>query len=214
VGILLRMSHSPESTTATATGGARHPADAGAAIVVRRGIGNVRQRAVWALTGYLIGVFLARVVTTVLHLRGAGANGGLIIHRVHIHHSIFGLTIMAVVTTMWMLDFGVDPVARGRVRLWTAAFWGFAWALILDEFALLLHLKDVYWLPTGDESLYAMFVFFVVLVLAVVLSPRIAAREQSIVGEAVVAGGGHGDAGGNAAAKGAAADDGPVSSDR
>jgi hypothetical protein len=149
---------------------------------VRRGGANVRQRAVWALTGYLLGVFLARGVTTVLHLRGDGADGGLIIHRVHIHHAIFGLTIMAVVTTMWLLDFGVDPVARGRVRLWTAAFWGFAWALILDEFALLLHLKDVYWLPTGEESLYALFVFFLVLVLTVALAPRIEAREQSIVG--------------------------------
>jgi hypothetical protein len=152
---------------------------------VRRDPSGVRQRAQWALTGYLIGVFLARVVTTVLHLRGDGANGGLIIHGVHVHHSILGLTIMAVVTTMWMLDVGVDPVARGRVRLWTAAFWGFAWALILDEFALLLHLKDVYWLPAGEESLYALFLFGVVLILMVWLAPRIAAREQAIVGHTV-----------------------------
>lgn len=135
----------------------------------------------WALSGYLLGVFIARIVTTVLHLRGAGGNGGIIIRGVHIHHAMFGLTILAVVTLMWMLDVGVDIVARGRLRLWTAAFWGFAWALVLDEFALLLHLKDVYWLPEGEESLYALFVFGVVLILTVVLSPKVAARERDVV---------------------------------
>ena len=142
---------------------------------------DVRRRAVWALCGYAVGVFLARIVTTVLHLRGAGANGGLIIRGVHIHHAIFGLTILSIVTLMWMLEVGVDPVARGRLRLWTAAWWGFAWALVLDEFALLLHLKDVYWLPEGEESLYALFVFGVVLILTVVLSPKVAAHEQDVV---------------------------------
>lgn len=145
---------------------------------------DVRRRAVWALSGYALGVFLARIVTTVLHLRGAGANGGLIIRGVHIHHAMFGLTILAVVTLMWMLDVGVDRVARGRLRLWTAACWGFAWALVLDEFALLLHLKDVYWLPEGEESLYALFVFGVVLTLTVVLSPRIAAHENEAISAA------------------------------
>lgn len=149
--------------------------------VSTRATTDVRRRAVWALCGYLLGVFLARVVTTVLHLRGAGANGGLIIRGVHIHHAIFGLTIMSIVTLMWMLDVGVDQIARGRLRLWTAAFWGFAWALILDEFALLLHLKDVYWLPEGEESLYALFVFGVILIVTVVLSPRVAAHEQAVV---------------------------------
>ena len=142
---------------------------------------DVRRRAVWALTGYLLGVFIARVVTTVLHLRGAGGNGGVIIDGVHIHHAIFGLMILSIVTLMWMLDVGVDVIARGRLRLWTAAFWGFAWALVLDEFALLLHLKDVYWLPAGEESLYALFVFGVVLILTVLLSPKVAAREQELV---------------------------------
>jgi hypothetical protein len=133
---------------------------------------GIRRRAHWALGGYLIGVFLARVVTTVLHLRGDGANGGLIIHRVHIHHAMFGLTIMAVITTTWMLGRAVDTRRGGRAPFVTAGFWGFAWALILDEFALLLHLKDVYWLPTGEESLYALFIFFVVLVVAAVRAPR------------------------------------------
>ena len=144
---------------------------------------SVRTRAIWALSGYLLGVFLARVVTTVLHLRGDGGNGGLIIHGVHIHHAIFGLTIMAIITLMWMLEIGVDVVARSRLRRWTAAFWGFAWALILDEFALLLHLKDVYWLPEGEESLYALFVFGVVLIITVVVAPDVARREDALVDE-------------------------------
>ncbi len=118
-----------------------------------------RERAVWALGGFLLGVLLARVVTTVLHLRGAGANGGLIIGGVHIHHAMFGLTIMIVVTLLWMLEVGVDRRAGSRSWRVTATAWGFAWALILDEFALLLHLKDVYWLPEGEESLYALGAF-------------------------------------------------------
>ena len=134
------------------------PADPGSAALAAEPTGR-RERAVWALGGFLLGVLLARVVTTVLHLRGAGANGGLIIGGVHIHHAMFGLTIMIVVTLLWMLEVGVDRRAGSRSWRVTATAWGFAWALILDEFALLLHLKDVYWLPEGEESLYALAAF-------------------------------------------------------
>lgn len=122
-----------------------------------------RQRARFALVGFLVGVFLARIVTTVLHIHGAGENGGLIIDGVHIHHAMFGLAILATVTVLWMLEVGVRSIEG--VQLWkgTAMAWGFAWALVLDEFALLLHLKDVDWLPSGEESLYALALFAVVL---------------------------------------------------
>ncbi|MHB1139515.1 MAG: hypothetical protein ACYC2O_11205 [Microthrixaceae bacterium] len=159
----------PPAAPVTAAASAAPAAPAGSSAT---GTTGIRRRAHWALAGFAIGVFLARVVTTVLHLRGAGANGGLIIDGVHIHHAIFGLTILAVITTGWMLGHAVDTRSGARAPLVTAGFWGFAWALILDEFALLVHLKDVYWLPEGEESLYAMFIFGVVLVVAAFRAPR------------------------------------------
>ena len=133
---------------------------------------GIRTRARWALGGYALGVFLARIVTTVLHLRGAGANGGLIIRGVHVHHAMFGLLILAIITTGWMLSDRVVTRAGERAQQITAAIWGFAWALILDELALLIHLRDVYWLPAGEESLYALVVFGVVLIVAAIRAPR------------------------------------------
>ncbi|CAN5568181.1 hypothetical protein BH10ACT3_BH10ACT3_24500 [soil metagenome] len=122
-----------------------------------------RARARWALGGYLLGIVLARGVTVMFRLRGAGAHGGLMLGRLHIHHALFGLAILLFLTLLWTLDVGVDQIGNGRLWRATAAVWGFSWALVLDELALLLHLRDVYWLPAGEESLYALAVVGVLL---------------------------------------------------
>ncbi len=66
----------------------------------------------------------------------------------HIHHVIFGLT--------FMLTAGVLVFAPGT---WESPWWeilgalfGIGAALVLDEFALVLHLDDVYWSEKGRLS--------------------------------------------------------------
>lgn len=93
---------------------------------------------------------ITRLITTVLHLRGAGTSGGLLVGGVHIHHMVWGLVILGVVGFTWLARAGTAGPAR-----WQAICLGVGWALVLDELALIINLRDVYWTPLGDESVVA-----------------------------------------------------------
>lgn len=68
--------------------------------------------------------------------------------EMHIHHVVFGVVLMLVG--------GVAGLMAGSA--WTAAIFGVGSALVLDEFALILHLHDVYWEEEGRTSVDAVFV--------------------------------------------------------
>lgn len=72
----------------------------------------------------------------------------------HIHHVVFGIGLM--------VSAGVAGIAiPGPLTGWrsvAAAFFGLGTALVLDEFALILHLRDVYWTSDGRLSIDAVFV--------------------------------------------------------
>lgn len=71
----------------------------------------------------------------------------------HIHHVVFG--------TVFMLLGGVAGLAapddEHGIRLAAAGLLGVGAALVLDEFALILHLRDVYWTKNGRLSVDAVF---------------------------------------------------------
>ena len=68
----------------------------------------------------------------------------------HIHHAVFGIIGMVVAG---ILEFAVQP---GSPWLEALAFvFGSGAALTLDEFALVLHLEDVYWTGEGRKSIDA-----------------------------------------------------------
>ncbi|MGP4022229.1 hypothetical protein [Actinomadura sp. 3N407] len=73
---------------------------------------------------------------------------------VHIHHVVFGVVLM--------LAGGVAslavPDALVGLDLAAAVVFGMGSALVLDEFALILHLSDVYWTEKGRASVDAVFV--------------------------------------------------------
>jgi hypothetical protein len=80
-----------------------------------------------------------------LHMSSIVTPGGL-----HIHHAVFGIIGMVVAG---ILEFAVQP---GSPWLEALAFvFGSGAALTLDEFALVLHLEDVYWTGEGRKSLDA-----------------------------------------------------------
>ncbi len=82
--------------------------------------------------------------------RNISAGGGL-----HIHHVVIGV-ILVMASGVAMVTLGVD----GGVPAFTAAsiFFGIGAALVLDEFALILQLEDVYWAEDGRASVDAVFV--------------------------------------------------------
>src|SRR5215831_16074615 len=73
---------------------------------------------------------------------GNVSHGGL-----HLHHVVFGTVLMV---TTGVAEFGIGPVSPWHELL--AFGFGAGIALVLDEFALILHLEDVYWAEAGRTS--------------------------------------------------------------
>jgi hypothetical protein len=78
----------------------------------------------------------------------------------HIHHLVFGIIILLGVGYGWLADIGTgeDDTSLLLSRLMSILY-GVGAALTLDEFALWLNLKDVYWSPEGRSSIDAVILF-------------------------------------------------------
>lgn len=109
---------------------------------------------------------------------------------VHIHHMVIGV-VLVMVSGVTMVTLAVN----GGVAEFTVAavFFGIGAALVLDEFALILHLSDVYWAQDGRTSVDAVFAAVAVAGLLILgFNPLsffdigIWREDQSPVGRAVV----------------------------
>ncbi|WP_419992999.1 hypothetical protein [Streptomyces boninensis] len=72
----------------------------------------------------------------------------------HIHHVVFGVVFMVVGGAVGL----ALPDEYIGWRTGVAALFGVGTGLVLDEFALILHLEDVYWTRRGRTSIDAVFV--------------------------------------------------------
>jgi hypothetical protein len=72
----------------------------------------------------------------------------------HVHHMVFGVVFMVI---GGVAGFAV-PAHSTPWRAAAAALFGVGTALVLDEFALILHLRDVYWSSAGRVSIDAVFI--------------------------------------------------------
>jgi hypothetical protein len=82
----------------------------------------------------------------------------------HIHHVVFGVVFMAIAGAGGFSRLG----DAGPWREIFAALFGCGLALVLDEFALVLQLRDVYWTEQGRLSVDAVFLAVAVLGLLLV----------------------------------------------
>lgn len=73
----------------------------------------------------------------------------------HIHHVVFGVVAMVVSGGAIIAVYEDGTQVTGAVL---ATFFGIGAALVLDEFALIFYLKDVYWADQGRASVDAVFV--------------------------------------------------------
>ena len=88
----------------------------------------------------------------------------------HVHHMVFGVVFMLVGGVTGI----VAPGGSLNWRAGAAALFGLGAALVLDEFALILHLRDVYWTSDGRLSVDAVFVAAGVTVLLLLgIGPKI-----------------------------------------
>ncbi|MGW0816885.1 hypothetical protein ACWD00_27150 [Streptomyces viridiviolaceus] len=99
-----------------------------------------------ALTAFVLTFVITRVVTRLIRA-GKGPFGNVEAGGVHIHHVVPGVVLTVVG--------GFGAVAGGRHGFGSAlsaVVFGVGAGLVLDEFALILHLDDVYWTEAGRKS--------------------------------------------------------------
>jgi hypothetical protein len=80
--------------------------------------------------------------------------GNLTTGSVHVHHMVFGVVLTAAGGIAGL----AAPTDSLGWRSAAAATFGLGMALVFDEFALILHLRDVYWTSEGRLSVDAVFV--------------------------------------------------------
>jgi len=114
------------------------------------------------LLAFLLAFALTRVYTRLQrrHGWGSGRVGGI-----HVHHMVPGLVLVLVGGLIGFSTY-TSPVV---VDLAAVGFGGGA-ALVLDEFALVFHLEDVYWEDEGRKSVIASALGVAVIGLTLVLT--------------------------------------------
>ena len=122
-----------------------------------------REPLMWCLIAFILTFFVTRTITRYIRATAnrTGPRKWWQPHNIsgkggtHIHHAVFGV-IGVLASGVAMVTMSVD----GTVHEFTAAaiVFGIGAALVLDEFALILHLQDVYWSEDGRTSVDAVFV--------------------------------------------------------
>ncbi|WP_030205737.1 hypothetical protein [Streptomyces bikiniensis] len=99
-----------------------------------------------ALTSFVVTFLVTRTITRLIRA-GKGPFGNVSSGGLHIHHVVPGVVLSVIG--------GFGAVGSGRHGLGAAVFavvFGIGAGLVLDEFALILHLDDVYWSEDGRKS--------------------------------------------------------------
>jgi hypothetical protein len=113
----------------------------------------------WMFLAIAVTFLVTRTITRLIR-SGAGGRAGLgnvQIAGVHIHHQVLGILIL--IGTGIVL---VSATPQGAALQIAAAVFGIGVSLTLDEFALWLHLEDVYWTTRGRKSVDAIFTVLMV----------------------------------------------------
>jgi hypothetical protein len=107
------------------------------------------------LGGLVITFLGTRFITARIHAR-RGRLSDIKLGTLHLHHMIWGVGL---VLLSGLLEFSLRPEWPSNAAL--AIPFGAGTALILDEFALILYLRDVYWSREGRRSIEAVLVMAV-----------------------------------------------------
>jgi hypothetical protein len=113
------------------------------------------------LLSFLISFGFIRAVTNLQRLGVIPNQNGLL----HIHHLVPGIFLILVSGYA-----GISFWATDRIRHFMAILFGIGAALTIDEFALWLFLRDVYWEKQGRVSLDAIIYVLIILSILFILS--------------------------------------------
>ncbi len=118
-----------------------------------------RERLFLASVGFFTTALVVRAITIAIH-HDIGPFHDVSMNGRHIHHLVWGILLLLLVGYAWLIEVGVGAASSSQWsgRL-TCMLFGVAAALTLDEFALWLNLRDVYWEREGRESVEALALF-------------------------------------------------------
>lgn len=123
-----------------------------------------RQPMFLALLAFLVTFLVTRMVTRMIRA-GKGPFGNVSAGSIHVHHVVPGLIIL--------LCGGVLALGAAQSSIWrqlAGVMFGTGAALVLDEFAMILHMDDVYWTSEGRLSADAVTLAAVVLFAAMLIA--------------------------------------------
>jgi hypothetical protein len=113
---------------------------------------------IWMFAALLVTFLITRLVTHSIRSRpDSRLFRNVMVGGVHVHHQVFGILIMFA-SGLTLIATTSDGAALDIV----AACFGVGSGLTFDEFALWLHLRDVYWSTEGRKSVDAIFCVIVV----------------------------------------------------
>lgn len=138
----------------------------------------------WLFLSFVISLALTRAVTRKIRAgevaeaakpatEDDGDDDGGVIQNIHIgglhvHHQVWGI-LLCLLVGLLLITYHPQP---GWALNTLAVLFGLGAALALDEFAMWLHLDDVYWSPEGRKSITALMVAgAIMLVLAIGADP-------------------------------------------
>jgi hypothetical protein len=140
-----------------------------------------RERLFWASLGFFVAIAVVRTLTFLIHNQ-IGPFHDIQMRGRHIHHLVWGILLLLVTGYGWLLEAGTG--ASGS-RTWAGRAMSMAYgvgaALTLDEFALWLNLRDVYWEREGRESFEALALFAAALAIAAFGGPFLHAAVQKLI---------------------------------
>jgi hypothetical protein len=125
---------------------------------------------------FVVGFGFIRLSTRLIRAQVRWWPGNVTPGDLHVHHMVFGVVFMLVAGVT-----GIAPPHESlNWRAGAAALFGLGAALVLDEFALILHLRDVYWTSAGRLSVDAVFVAAGITVLLLLgIGPKVVPPDRS-----------------------------------
>jgi hypothetical protein len=140
-----------------------------------------KQAVFFLFLAFLISFAMARLYTRLARIHGWGSAS---VGGVHLHHAVPGLVLVLVAGVLSFTVWGDSTPAREH----TAIVFGIGAGLVLDEFALIFYLKDVYWSREGRGSIDAVIMgTLVTALLLVVSSPFGVEKEEFFEGSHALA---------------------------
>ncbi len=141
-----------------------------------------RERLFLASLGFFVSALVVRGITVAIHY-DIGPFHDVSMGGRHIHHMVWGILLLLFVGYLWLVQVGTGlPDSSAWVGRLCSMVYGVAAALTLDEFALWLNLKDVYWQRQGRESYEALALFGGVLAIGIFGAPLFRAMVRDFLG--------------------------------